>query len=295
MNGSRSEVLDGIRLRVTQRRVFSPGAANLIWAAILMSTASVFLTGAARPVRAQDKIERTGGVRILNPGDEMTPIGAWPDLARERDSLKLDKIHVAVADGEAKALAGVSPRAAPFEIVPVSANPDLVWNASSRDVSAGGATIASNVAASDLPAVIDRTAAARALAALAATRPQQMRFISGSPTARKGQNVDIEIEDMLNRGLVLFAVTGDGSVRALYPLTSDQKIVETPALKWSLRAREPLGADLIVAVTSARPMEALAEGLKQISNHRSAGEVLKVLALAPADARVGTLSLSTSP
>jgi hypothetical protein len=42
-------------------------------------------------------------------------------------------------------------------------------------------------------------------------------------------------------------------------------------------------------------MDALAEGMKQISNHRSAGEVLRVLALAPADARVGSLALTTSP
>jgi hypothetical protein len=136
---------------------------------------------------------------------------------------------------------------------------------------------------------------ARALPALAAARPQQMRFVSGGPSARKGQNVDIEIQDVLHRRIALFHISGDGAVRALYPLDADQKVVQTPALKWSLQVREPFGADLIVAVTSAQPMDALAEGLKQISNHRGAGEVLKLLALAPEDARIGILSLSTSP
>jgi hypothetical protein len=138
-------------------------------------------------------------------------------------------------------------------------------------------------------------AAVRAILALAAARPQQMRFVSGGPSARKGQIVDIELQDVLNRRIALFAVLGDGSVRAFSPLDARQNVIDAPALKWSLRAGEPFGSDLIVAVTSAQPMDALAEGMKQISNHRSAGEVLRVLALAPADARVGSLALSTSP
>lgn len=276
---------------LTQERASPAYAARIIAAAL----AAAFAAGAAGRAAEEEKIERIGGVRILNPGDEMTPVGAWPDLARERDSLKLDKIRVAVAGGEANALAGLGPRAAPFEVVAAAANPDLVWNASTRNVSAGGEAIAFNVAPGDLPAVIDRTATARALPALAAARPQQMRFVSGGPSARKGQNVDIEIQDVLNRRIALFDIMGDGAVRALYPLDADQKIVQTPALKYSFQVREPFGADLIVAVTSAQPMDALAEGLKQISNHRSAGEVLKLLALAPADARIGTLTLSTSP
>ena len=57
-----------------------------------------------------------------------------------------------------------------------------------------------------------------------------------------------------------------------------------------------IGTDLIIVVTAAQPMDALENGLKEISHYRSAGEVLKLIAMAaPPDARIGAVALLSAP
>lgn len=263
-------------------------------------TALLCAVGCTSPAPAQTPPERSRGVRLLDPGDEMTPLsavpGVGPGASGEAEEQKLDTVRIAVADGDASLLASLAPHAAPFEIVAAAANPDIIWSAASRNVSAAGTTIAYGVSPTELPAVIDRIAVARGLAKLIAARPQPIRLVSGSLNARQGQNIEIEAPNVLRRALVLFDIAGNGAVQALYPLGSDERIVQTPSFRWSFQVREPFGADLIVAVTSAQPMEALERGLKQLSHYRSAGEILKLIAAtAPPDARIGSFALVSAP
>ncbi|WP_156964407.1 hypothetical protein [Methylocapsa aurea] len=262
--------------------------------------ASLGLAGLESLDAAENATEQTRGVRLLDPGDEMMSIAPFPELkpgfAGRTEPPPLDKIRLAVAGGAFSNLAGPIPRAAPFEIVAPSANPDLVWDAVSRNASAGGQVIAYDVAEADLPAVIDRMAVVRGLAKLAAARPQPMRIAAGGPLARKGDRIEIEIPDVLRRALVLFDIAGDGSVEALYPIGADPRVIQTQNFRWAFQIREPFGADVIVAISAAQPMDALVQGLKEISQHRSAGQVLKLIAsAAPADARIGSVALSSAP
>jgi hypothetical protein len=251
------------------------------------------------PSSAEDELGRSRGVRLLDPGDTMMPIAPYPEvtpgfLARMPGSL--EKVRVAVVDAQAAELAGLAPRAADFEVVPVTATPDLVWNARSGEARAGGQVIAYAVDRKSLPAVIDRTAAARGLEKEAAARPQAIKLVSGRATARDGDQVEIEVGDVAQRALILFGIAGDGTVEILYPRGGDERVVRARTFRWPLRIHAPFGVDLIVAVSAPLPMHALEQGLHQISHHRSAGEILKLLSIAaPPDARIGVLALATAP
>lgn len=287
--------------RGAERRFRLGRLASRVW----LPAVCVVLATSPESVRANDGAEpgvaasRSRGVRLLRPGDDMVPISPFPEvtpgfLARAASSL--ETVRVAVADGEAGRLAGLAPRVAAFEVVPLAANPDLVWNARSGNASAGGQVIAYGVDRAGLPAVIDRIAVARGLAKEAAASPQPIKLVSGRTNGHKGEPVEIEVGNIAQRALVLIGIAGDGTVQVLYPLGGDDRVIRTPTFRWSFQTTEPSGSDLIVAVSAARPMDALEQGVKQISRHRSAGEILKILALAaPVDMRVGMLSISTAP
>jgi hypothetical protein len=239
------------------------------------------------------------GVRLLDPGDAMLPIAPFPEvtpgfLARVPSSL--ETVRVSVVDGQAIQLEGLAQRAAAFEVVPATSNPDLVWNARSGTVSVGGQVIAYAVDRTSLPAAIDRTAAARSLEKAVAGRPQAIRLVSGRTPARKGDRVEIEVGDVAERAVILLGIAGNGTVRMLYPRGGDERVVRDRVFRLPLEIREPVGLDLIVAVSASRPLDALEQGLQQISHHRSAGEIPKLLSLAvPADARIGIVALASAP
>jgi hypothetical protein len=257
-----------------------------------LALAAALLTLALPPAR--------GGVRLLAPGDDMTPLDSLPGLLLESPDAgrapKLDTIRVAVTGGDSSLLAGINPRAAPFELVPPAANPDLLFDPGARQARSKGEIVAYDVTPADLPAVIDRMAFAGGLARLAAARPQQIRVAPGGPVRRRGDRIDIELPDMAHRALVLFDVSGDGLVQALYPRGADPRIVETAAFAWSFEIHEPFGTDLVVAISAAQPMAALERGIKALSSHRGAGEILQLIALAaPPDARIGVAALLSAP
>ncbi len=238
------------------------------------------------------------GVRLIDPGDDMTPLPpppAWLQAAPDK-APKLDEIKVAVAGGDLSVLAGMTAQAAPFALVAPGDGPDLIYDPGSRQAISKGEIIAYDVTPADLPEVIDRMAFAEGLVKLAATRPQQIAVSAGAPVRRRGERVEIELADMAHRTLVLFAISGDGLVQALYPIGSDARIIDAPDFAWSFEVHEPFGTDLVVAITAAQPMDALEAGVKRLSHYRGAGELLKLIALAaPPDARIGVAALQSAP
>jgi hypothetical protein len=255
-----------------------------------MLTACLLLTASVVPTR--------GGVRLLDPGDDMMPLPPVPQWLRAPDDKAppLDTIRVAVAGDDKGLLAGMSALAAPFKLVAPTEGPDLIFDPGSRQATSKGEVIAYDVAPPDLPAVIDRMSFAEGIVRLAAARPQPISIAPGPPVRRRDDRVEIDLAEMANRALILFSVTGDGLVQALYPIGADPRVIESAAFAWTFEVHEPFGADLIVAISAAQPMDALAAGLKRLSHYRSAGEVLKLIALtAPPDARFGVASVLSAP
>ena len=263
---------------------------HLLSAAICLSTS---FTGTHMAAFAKEK---SRGVRLLDPGEEMTPSPGPATGGAVSGSMPLETVRIAISDGDARHLSGLVPRDAPFEIVKPSANPDLVWDPVSHKVSSGRETIAYGIDSSDLASVIDRTAALRRLKQWPAEKSQRLRLLSGSSPLRGLDRIEIEATEIAGRALVLFAITGDGTVQILYPLGSDPHIVPNSPFRLAMQMREPFGSDAIIAVSSTQALDVFEQSLKQISHYRSAGEALKLIkALVPDDARLGLLTLTTTP
>jgi hypothetical protein len=217
---------------------------------------------------------------------------ASPQIA-ERESTP---IRLAALDGKANYFSNPKSQEPTFQVVQPTDNPDLIWDPVSHDVIAWGDVIAYKVEVADLPTVIDRTAAIRALKSMATQSPQAMRFWPDDRLHRNGQTVDIDLSDVQGRAVVLFDVSGDGTIQMLYPIGTDAPLGRSAELRLPLRVREPFGAEQVVAVTSQKRMVDLEQVLKQLDHRRASGQVIKSLErYMPADARIGSIGFFTEP
>src|SRR5262249_16872466 len=146
------------------------------------------------------------------------------------------------------------------------------------------------------PGVIDRTAAIRALKSMATQSPQIMHVAPDDRVHRNDQMVDINLSEVAGRSVVLFNISGDGTIQMLYPVGSDPPSPRSPNLLLPLRVREPFGAEQIVAVTSRQRMVELEKVLQQVNRRRASGQLVKSLEqYMPADARIGSVGFFTAP
>ncbi len=205
-------------------------------------------------------------------------------------------IRLAVLGGDATKLAGVRPIETRFEVVALSARPDLIWDTRTGDVIAGGDIVARAVAASDLPSVVDRTAAVRAVKQIAARSVQAIRLVPDSSVHRRGSRVEIEVDGLAGRSLLLFNIAGDGTVQLLYPTGNDPKVMETSFLRLPIEVREPFGSDQVVAVTASQRQPELEQVLARASDRRASAQLVSRLARASdAGLRIGSVGVFTAP
>ena len=205
-------------------------------------------------------------------------------------------IRLAALDGKTTYFPGLKSRDSTFQAVQPTDNPDLIWDPASHDVIAWGDVIAYGVALSDLPTVIDRTAAIRTLKGMSTQSPQVMRVSPDDRLQHKDQKVDIDLSDVAGRAVVLFNVSGDGTIQMLYPIGADPSPARSAILRLPLRVSEPFGAEQVVAVTSQQRMIDLEKVLLQLNRRRASAQVIKSLErYMPADARVGSVGFFTVP
>jgi hypothetical protein len=123
-----------------------------------------------------------------------------------------------------------------------------------------------------------------------------MRISPDDRLHHNGQSVDIDLSEVGGRAVVLFDVTGDGTIQMLYPIGSDASLARSANLRLPLQVREPFGADQVVAVTSQQRMVELEKVLQQLNRRRASGQVIKGLErYMPADARIGSVGFFTVP
>jgi hypothetical protein len=205
-------------------------------------------------------------------------------------------IRLAALDGKTNYFPSPKSLDSTFQAVQPTDNPDLIWDPVSHDVIAWGDVIAYGIDPADLPTVIDRTAAIRTLKGKATQSPQVMRVSPDDRLHRNDQTVNIDLSEVGGRAVVLFNVSGDGTIQMLYPIGSDASPVRSANLRLPLRVREPFGAEQIVAVTSPQRMVDFEKALQQLNHRRASGQVIKSLErYMPADARVGSVGFFTVP
>jgi hypothetical protein len=205
-------------------------------------------------------------------------------------------IRIAAIDGQSAHFTGLPRREAAFEVVRPVDYPDIIWDPKSRDVLAWGDVVAYKIDKGDLPSVIDRAAAVRELKQMATKTPQAIRLAPDDRLHRSDTIVQVRVAEVANRALILFNITGDGTVQMLYPVESDSPIVQSPDFALRMRVREPFGADQIIAITAEKRMSALEEALNQLNRRRVAAQAIAMVRkYAPADARIGATGLFTAP
>jgi hypothetical protein len=205
-------------------------------------------------------------------------------------------IRLAVLGDQRDLLANLEAREARFEVVGTKDNPDLIWDPASLQVLAGGDIVAYGVDRAGLGSVIDRVAAVNGFKRVAARAPQAVRVLPDDKVHRRDARIDVQVSGVAQRSLLMFNIAGDGTVQTLYPIGSDARIIATPDYKFQVRAGEPFGADQVVAISSAQRLGDLEEALRKMSQRRTAVEVFKLVErYAPADARIGAVSLYTAP
>lgn len=207
-----------------------------------------------------------------------------------------EPLRVAALDGRADHFAGLAPLENSFVAVAPNQSPEMIWDQTASQVIVGGDVIAYGVQRDDIPAIVDRVVAVRALKRMTAQSPQTIILAPGSSLHHQGTKVAIEIEDLQDRALLLFDITGDGTVQLLYPIGSDPPIMEKSEYKLELMVTEPYGADQIVAITAPQRMSDLEQAFNRLKDRKTSGQIQKILArYAPAASRVGSVGLFTAP
>ncbi|AXA45078.1 caspase family protein [Rhizobium leguminosarum] len=223
--------------------------------------------------------------------------GAGAQAAAEKSNAPLpaEPAPISVATlGSEPVLQGIDPAVTPFKLTE-GADAELVFDPEKREAIAGGDVVASAIGAGDMPFVVDRMAALDTLKRLSGANPQTVRVTPSDTVHREGERVGITVSDLSGRKLVLFDVTGDGTVQFLYPNEKEVDAEMSQTFDLDLSVVAPFGTDLLVAVTSESPMRELVEFLKQNDRRRTAGNIAKRLGeFLPEGARVGFTVLYTS-
>jgi hypothetical protein len=218
------------------------------------------------------------------------PIGETPPLRLT------SPIRLAALDGKTNYFAGVTTKDIPVQAVQPTDNPDLIWDPVSHDVIAWGDVVAYGMEVAGLSTVVDRTAAIRELKRMAVRSPQMMRIWPDDRQQKAGQTVEVDLSDVASRAVLLFNVSGDGTIQMLYPVGSDPALARSASLRLPLRVGEPFGAEQIVAVTSQQRMVDLETALIQLNRRRASGQMIKSLErYLPADARIASIGFFSAP
>ena len=238
-------------------------------------------TLAARPTKS-------GGITI-------TPVDPDPQPSKTIANAT-NVIRLASLGGPNVALSKLEQREAPFQVVKAADGADLVWDPSSRDVISQGDVIAYQVDASDLPSVVDRSAAVQGIKQLAAKAPQTIKVSPDDKLHHNDKKVTVDIMGVGGRALILFNLASDGTVQLLYPVKSDAPVVTTANYRLPVVVRAPFGADQIVAITSEQRMLALEKAVQGLDMRRTAMQMMRMVErYAPKDARIGTIGIFTAP
>jgi hypothetical protein len=204
-------------------------------------------------------------------------------------------VRVASLDGQSNRFTGLSLQTA-YEVVAPTANPDLIWDPTTHDVLSGGDIIARGVDRNELPSVIERTAAVRWLKMRATLAPQSIRVSPDDKLHTKGSRVEIDVANIAGRSLIVFDISGDGTVQMLYPVGSDPSVRSEGQYRLPVQVQEPFGADQVVAVSSTRRLPDLERALRQLDQRRNPIKVVELInQFGTPDTLVGSAGLFTAP
>lgn len=260
---------------------------------------------------------------------ELQPVGTAEDLtvvdlsrdmpvlpAPRPDPAPSQQVRIFV-EGAAGALPARG-RSRDLTIVPAAtrAEADLVWNPTTqRMLTRAGDLVAERVGPAMIDALAEREVARRQLVALARARPLEITLDGGDGLRRAGDMVDVRTPtDACRRGnapclgpnLIAFNLSGDGTLQYLFPRnaqihpkfagSSDAMSLDPGSPVLRMKVMPPFGTDMLVVVTSPKPIPGLAVALAAMDQQIAPLDALTALQrLLPADAQLGTQPIFTGP
>jgi hypothetical protein len=145
------------------------------------------------------------------------------------------------------------------------------------------------VEATGLQPVVDRVKALVTLQRLASGRGLTLRLLRPDGTASDAVHkppliLTCEVTGLRGPYLVIFNITGNGTVQSLYPLSGDPKQVPVgqPYLISGLNVSQPFGSDHIVAVASPEPLTALQSEIAKLDKTQNAAAAIAAVEQAAA-------------
>ena len=170
--------------------------------------------------------------------------------------------------------------------VSTAQSPDLLWDATSRHVVTGlGDVAAHDVSLEELPEVIGKWEAVRAVRALSTRASLRLRVYPHDGAHREGARIEVEVDRLPHPRLTLLGLSGNGVVHYLYPLPGDPVAVPVGRpFSLELKVTPPFGADHVVAVSARSSLTALNAGLDALDGRPAARRAAELLAEAAAGA-----------
>ena len=185
-----------------------------------------------------------------------------------------------------------------LKIVHDNESADLIWDASKGEVlSQLGDLIAKCSRPDDITAIVDRTGSITALTKLSETGAQDIKLLPNDKRFRKGDLVRFKIVDVAKKFLILINISGDGTVRFLFPSrATDAPLIQSDSFELPLKVSEPYGSDHVVAIVSDERLLPLEAELGKLDGRKVAGALPNIITqyLSPdRNSRLGLAALFT--
>jgi hypothetical protein len=145
--------------------------------------------------------------------------------------------------------------------------PDLVWDAQDGSVLTGQGDIAAyEITAGQLQAVVDKWRVVAELKQMAIDRPLGMSLQPNDARQPSGRKIAFLSEPPGFAYLTTFNLAADGTVEFLYPQPERRDPREWPLhnrYRLDLKVTPPFGAEHLVVIASARPLDSFRQQLRQ--------------------------------
>jgi hypothetical protein len=205
-------------------------------------------------------------------------------------------MRVAIVNGAKELFSTIERGKAPF-IQSEQSDADVVWDVAHSTALSRGDLIMSQVDASVLGAVIDRTWAVREIKKLATRRIIDVKMGDNGKDYTLGDQPTLVADGVRNAYLTVVNVAADGTLQLLFPFyASHDPHMVRDQWTYSPKVDLPLGTDYTVVIATSGPAKDLAGWLRAHNQKHDAFELPGILALtvkADAQARLGTAGLFT--
>ena len=191
----------------------------------------------------------------------------------------------------------VEPKAGSSPARPDGGKMQITWDPRNGDViDLTGTVVAFGLARDALPSVIERFGAGQRLTALTLGRTADIAITPPDRDFRPGEKFDVTINGLYGRYLLLVNLAGDGTIQYLFPEGNADPYMDKDALSFTLSAREPFGADMLVAILTEVRRPALELELKLLDEKRKPEELASAVERhLKAGDRLGLATYTTRP